>query len=450
MSDTKPKDPTADDARVAGLREEVDRTRTQMSGTIQALEEKLNPQDLRDKAASELENVEKHVQAAVREELLEVKAMAKEGIHDAKVAVNEILENARAAVREDAVAFGASVKQDMIALKDSVKEDVISAKDGVKEDVKQAIADAKTSARAATLGQLETFATRAGDAMNNSKDTLIDTVRQNPIPAALMGVGLAWLLMNRSSSASQRRSGGRSDGGVRGYERSFDRGYDSEYGRDNGRDYDGYYPSQGGRRSESNGMSNAVSDAFDSAGQALSGVQHRVSHLAHDATDATGSAFRKARDATTSTMGQAADGVSSLAHRAAEGASHMAHDASETTSHLWHDATDAGERLYDRVSHAVSDVAREVPRQAGRAERAVEGAYMNNPLAVGAAVLAAGALLGMALPRTDREDALLGEARDHFLVNAKEVAHGAMETVQHMGEEAAHDLKGALVQSSEA
>jgi len=418
MSDeNKDKDPVADDARVAALRDEVDRTRMQMSGTIQALEDKLNPQDLRDKAANELENLEKHVRAAVHGEFLEVQEIIKEEIMGAKVAVNEVIENAKVAVKEDAIAISASVKQDVIAVKDAVKE-----------DVKQAIADAKTSARAATFGKLEDFATQAGDIMNTSKDTLMDTIRQNPIPAALMGVGLAWLLMNRSNSASQRRtSGGASERG-RGYDRSFDRDYD---GRDNG-----------------------------SGGQPISGGQHRMSDLAHEATDAAGNAFRKAKDATTSTIAQAADGVSafahdvrdqasSLSHRAADGASHLAHDAAEATSKVWNDAADAGGRAYDRVSSTVSDVVQEVPRQARRAERAAGAAYMDNPLAVGAAVLAAGALLGMALPRTDREDALLGETRDQFLANAKQVAHGALDTVQHMGEDAAQNVRGVLAQSTE-
>lgn len=417
------KDLSADDARVAALRNEVDRTRMQMTGTIRALEDKLNPRDLLEVASDKLENVEKHVKAAVREELLEVKAILKEELNDAKMAVNEIIENAKVAVKEDAIAISASVKQDAIALKDSVKEDVIAAKDAMRDDVRQAIADAKTSARAATFGKLENFATQAGDAMNTTKDTLIDTVRQNPIPAALMGVGLAWLLMNRSSSASQRRMSGSND---RDYDRSFDRGYD---GRGN-----------------------------DGRGRPQSGMQRSGNE--HNAMDAAGSALRKAKDATTSAIGQAADGVShladdvrdqasNLAHRAAEGASSLAHDAAEATSNLWNDATDAGERAYQRVSDTVSDVAQQVPRQARRAERAVGAAYMDNPLAVGAAVIAAGALLGMALPRTDREDALLGEARDQFLVSAKQAAHGALETVQHMGEDAAQNVRGVLAQSSE-
>lgn len=414
-------DLATDDDRIAALRSEADRTRMQMSGTIQALEDKLNPRDLIEVAANKLEDVEKHVRAAVREELLEVKAILKEEIHEAKMAVNEVIENAKVAVKEDAIAISASVKQDAIDLKDSVKEDVIAAKDAVKEDVRQAIADAKNSARAATLGQLENFATQAGDAMNTTKDTLVDTIRQNPIPAALMGVGLAWLLMNRSSAASQRRA--RSERG-RDYDRSFDRGYD---GRDN------------------NGR-----------GRPESGMQRRVDHEAMNA----GGALRKAKDATSAALGQAADGVShlasdvrdqasDLAHRAADGASNMAHDAAEATSHLWNDASDASERAYQRVSSTMSDVAHEIPRQARRAERAAGSMYTDNPLAVGAAVLAAGALLGMALPRTDREDALLGETRDQFLVSAKQAAQGALETVQHMGEDAAQNVRGALAERAE-
>jgi len=381
---------TADDARVASLRDGADRTRARMSGTIQALGERLSPQDWREKAASELAIIEEHIKAGVREELLEVKAILKEEIEDAKVAVSDVLETARAAV----------------------KEDVIAAKDAVKEDVKHAIADAKSSARAATLGRLEDFATQAGDVMNTSKDTLVDTVRQNPIPAAMIGVGLAWLLMNRSTAQVRNRSEGvRMDRASRGYGHARDRGFDDEYHTNYGYGVDDFpFPTEDPSQPR---HAHAMHSGMDSAGQVLSKVRYQAS---------------------------------GLAQRAAESASGLAHGAAATTSHLWNDASDAGGRAYERASKAVSDVAHEVPIQARRAERAATGAYMENPLAIGAAVLAGGALIGMALPRTDREDALLGGARNKFLVSAKEVAHDAFESVQHMGD----NVKGVLAQSSEA
>jgi hypothetical protein len=44
--------------------------------------------------------------------------------------------------------------------------------------------------------------------MNDVRDSLIDTIRQNPLPATLAGVGIGWLLMNRSRSASFAPVGG--------------------------------------------------------------------------------------------------------------------------------------------------------------------------------------------------------------------------------------------------
>jgi hypothetical protein len=52
------------------------------------------------------------------------------------------------------------------------------------------------------------------------------------------------------------------------------------------------------------------------------------------------------------------------------------------------------------------------------------------PLAVGAAALIVGASLGMAVPETDRENELMGEARDNAIGRAREAATGAVERVK--------------------
>ena len=41
----------------------------------------------------------------------------------------------------------------------------------------------------------------AGDTLNEARYTMMDTIRQNPIPAAMVGIGLGWLFMNRRSSS---------------------------------------------------------------------------------------------------------------------------------------------------------------------------------------------------------------------------------------------------------
>ena len=80
-----------------------------------------------------------------------------------------------------------------------LRKGIADAKEGMKHELQEAMAGARQPARAATLGRVEDLATTIGDTMNDSKQTLLDTVRANPLPAAIAGVGPAWLLMNRSS-----------------------------------------------------------------------------------------------------------------------------------------------------------------------------------------------------------------------------------------------------------
>ncbi len=55
-----------------------------------------------------------------------------------------------------------------------------------------------------TAGEL---ASSAGQTAMGAGSTLLDTIRNNPLPAALTGVGLTWLLMNRSSGPSAPSAG---------------------------------------------------------------------------------------------------------------------------------------------------------------------------------------------------------------------------------------------------
>jgi hypothetical protein len=76
-----------------------------------------------------------------------------------------------------------------------------------------------------------------------------------------------------------------------------------------------------------------------------------------------------------------------------------------------------------------------------RAERGLQSTYRENPLALGAAALALGAVAGFALPRTNREDELLGGARDGVLRKAGDAAHRAAVSVSHLAESALDSLK---------
>lgn len=76
--------------------------------------------------------------------------------------------------------------------------------------------DAKETVRAATVGKVEEMAGNsaetANDMISEARQTaedagagILETVRRNPIPAAMAGIGIGWLLMNRSSGQTSRR-----------------------------------------------------------------------------------------------------------------------------------------------------------------------------------------------------------------------------------------------------
>jgi ElaB/YqjD/DUF883 family membrane-anchored ribosome-binding protein len=90
---------------------------------------------------------------------------------------------------------------------------------GDRLDPRNIVAEAKGTVRDATIGKVEEMATTAGDMVNNVGQTaqeagsgIFDTIRRNPLPAALIGIGVTWLAMsNRSTGyrSSEWTSGGR-------------------------------------------------------------------------------------------------------------------------------------------------------------------------------------------------------------------------------------------------
>lgn len=78
-------------------------------------------------------------------------------------------------------------------------------------------------------------------------------------------------------------------------------------------------------------------------------------------------------------------------------------------------------------AEAVTEGAR---RMASQARNRWETMLDDNPMALGIAALAAGALIGASLPQTEVENAYLGETRDQLIDSAREVAHDAVEKVE--------------------
>jgi ElaB/YqjD/DUF883 family membrane-anchored ribosome-binding protein len=64
----------------------------------------------------------------------------------------------------------------------------------------------KHDIRDATIGRVENMAQQTAEIVSDAQRTLMQSIRENPIPVAMMGIGLGWLILNRRSSRTEMRS----------------------------------------------------------------------------------------------------------------------------------------------------------------------------------------------------------------------------------------------------
>jgi hypothetical protein len=217
---------------------------------------------------------------------------------------------------------------------------------------------------------------RAAGVAKQATRNLGKQVGRHPIPSALVGLGLMWLLAEEA----------RSDPGCE--------------------------PGMGERGRE-----------------AAAGVAERGKSMARSAGESAQQAAAKAGDSARGMASKAGEGVQHAAAKAGEGAAHMAQRAGEGA------ATAAG-----YASHAAGDAARRAASSAAHGARytadATADAYESRPLLFGALALAAGLAAGIAIPDSRRERRAFGETGEELRSRAagfgravgEEVADAAKQT----------------------
>jgi hypothetical protein len=275
----------------------------------------------------------------------------------------------------------------------------------------------KETVREATIGRAEEMARQAGDTINEARYGMMETIRHNPIPAAMVGIGLGWLFMNRRSAPRHTRYAdyGRYRGAAGYYDGPYDYagqpGYPVQPGYPGGPSY--AYPA--GQREHGGMMERGQRLAGDTAQR----VQHAAGSAASRAQDAASSAASRVQDAAGSAASRVQDAASTIADRTQETVGGVVNEAQERAGWV------AGQAQY----------------QAQRLEDRFERTLYESPLAVGAIALALGAAAGFVLPQTRRENELMGETRDNLVERAQEVAQEAAEKVQRVASDVADDVK---------
>jgi ElaB/YqjD/DUF883 family membrane-anchored ribosome-binding protein len=241
----------------------------------------------------------------------------------------------------------------------------------------------------------------------------MSTVRANPIPAALIGIGLAWLWMGRNRENSDIRV------------RSFD---DRRYraGKRPERSF-ADRPQTASDWDRSEERSFADRSARFEGGEEGDGIMERGKH-------SVGNVVEKGKQSVEHVVERAHEGMRSVKH----GVSDIAHKAESKVVNVAHDARDKAGHLVDRGRD-----------RARRVERKVERSAHDNPLAAGAVAFAIGAAAGLALPHTKKEDRLLGEAKDKLASKLGGAAREALGRAEETAKSALHAEGGSQGQERE-
>jgi ElaB/YqjD/DUF883 family membrane-anchored ribosome-binding protein len=238
----------------------------------------------------------------------------------------------------------------------------------------------KHDIRDATIGRVEHMARQAVDRVQETRNSLADTIRENPIPSAMIGIGLGWLFMNRRRSAPS-----------------------NVYGP-----YVAYPP----RRV----------DAYDTGaygrGYGAAG--------AYDSRSAAGGAY-------------GADDEPGVAARARERVSELGHEAGERARELGHEASDRARELAERTRWQARRAEARVEDRFQEQPLVVGAATLALGLAAGLALPATDrevALMG------DARDRLVDRVKDVASETGEKVQHVASRVIdeaQHTAKEAARD-----------
>lgn len=333
---------------VIRAREEVEETRAELSDTIEAIKEKLSPQNL----------------------MAEAKESAVEKAHDALDSMKEAASNVASSV--------ASTAQDALG---SAVETAKSVASNVKDSASHAMDSISPTLRS------------AGETAKGAGATIVETIRLNPIPAAITGIGLGWLIMSIRRQSESNAS-------------SYDSMTPATYSADRFASTTDEFGSQG-----SGGMNNyATAASLSDQPSAMDNVKDRLG----DAKDKVAQ--------TASNVGQS---VSDAAHNVASSASDMAHNMGDKASALGSQAKEYGQR----AAGATSDY------------------FQASPLAVGAIALLAGAAIGLMLPSTEPENRWMGETRDRLKDQATQQIQQVADKVQNVASAAFDQAKTTVTQT---
>jgi uncharacterized protein YjbJ (UPF0337 family) len=282
---------------------------------------------------------------------------------------------------------------------------------------------AKDTVRDATIGKAQTMVNNAGDTARGMGSGIIETIKQNPIPAALAGIGIGWLFVSGRKSSSQ------GDGTSYRY-RSYDYGSNYGYDRTSGGAY-GYDRTPTGAYRYDRG--------YGDGGYDNGGIGGRVSNMAGQMQNTAGQVAGSVSDTASQVAGTVQDTASQVAGTVTDAAGQVAGTA---------------QNLASQAGEGISNLGYQAQYGAQRAQSGFQQLMYENPMAVAAGAVALGLAVGLAIPETEKENELLGPTRDQLMEQAQQqvsqVAQKAQTAAQHAVGAAKDAAQQAVTESTDS
>jgi ElaB/YqjD/DUF883 family membrane-anchored ribosome-binding protein len=242
------------------------------------------------------------------------------------------------------------------------------------------------------------------DSAEHFGNNLVDSIKRNPLPVALVGVGLGWLMMS-----------GRNGNG-RGYEYP---------------DTSSMYPSGGVRAGSSYRGSSVYGSPSSTTGGAAytSGTADYTSGTA-DAGGRSASNMQDLKNKAGGALDSAQQKVSECAHKVSEGAQHIQQKVGEGAHQLQQKMSAGIDELQHQAGDAAAAARYQMHRQVGNIQDGFNYMLREQPLVLIGMGLAIGAALGAGLPSTRREDELMGKTSDNLKAQAATLGKEQLEKAE--------------------
>jgi vacuolar-type H+-ATPase subunit H len=234
-----------------------------------------------------------------------------------------------------------------------------------------------------TLGKVNNMANQTGENSKKWASSVVETIKDHPLPSIMIGGGLAWLIASSVSSV--------------GSQEDFDD--DRDRRKSHGVDDTGTYGMGFIERRKS-----SITDFRETGDKIKTGIKERA---------------RRAKEKSIQLSDQVRQKTSQTASQVKEGLSD------------WSDsASDYGNRMRERVSHSSQS-----------ASGGFFNSVQNHPLVIAGVLLAAGAVAGLLIPESRYEERKFGPTRDKMLDQAREKGHETLRKAESVAREAVESAK---------